>query len=315
MKCLICDGHQFNSYKGLYDDRYGAPGIYNINFCKRCGFGKTTPSMKDNEIPNLYAKYYPLNKIQYSDLTNMLDKSSNFKKWLLGTNNVAHLYVRQKGAKVLDIGSASCVSLLELQNKGCVPYGIEPDPSAQKLARQLGLNVFEGFITDNPFPKIKFDYITASQTIEHTTDPSAFLSAISKKLKNEGLCILSFPNTNSVYRKIFGRMWINWHVPYHQNHFSIKSLSILVNKCGFDIQFKKTITPNLWTAVQLVTFIWRPKYKKASEFWQNTKNMRVKRLIMEIVFRMVMVLSLPFNRIIDALGFGDSLVVIISKKE
>lgn len=316
MVCSVCGSNDYFLKKSLFDDRYGAPGKFDVVFCKHCSFGKTIPSLKDTEIPTFYSKYYPLKEMSPENVKDSVDNSSSFKKWLLGVDNIAHQYANGVGKKVLDIGSASGVSLLDIRNNGLIPFGIEPDSNAQEIARKLGLNVFKGFITDNPFLGIKFDYITASQTIEHTTSPGLFLAEGAKRLKRDGLFIVSFPNTHSIYKKLFGRWWINWHIPYHQNHFSLKSFSILAQQNGLIIKRYKTITPSLWTAAQVVNYIWKPKYNVINNFWRNKKGQKLnlKVILMELVFRTVFVFSIPINRLIDFLGCGDSMLLFMSKK-
>ncbi|MGO8126718.1 class I SAM-dependent methyltransferase, partial [Rhizobium ruizarguesonis] len=62
--------------------------------------------------------------------------------------------------------------------------------------------------------------IVLNQVIEHVPDPLAILAALRDRLNRGGRVVLAFPNTVSFHRKLWKERWINWHIPYHQNHFN-----------------------------------------------------------------------------------------------
>ncbi|WKZ25981.1 MAG: class I SAM-dependent methyltransferase [bacterium] len=306
----------------MFDDRYGAKGYYDIYKCKKCGFGRTAPALKKEKIGAFYKKYYPLNKTNSSQIKRQVDYKNNLKKWLLGTNNVSHLYVN-RNSKVLDIGSASGVSLLEIKALGSEAYGVEPDSTAQIFAKKLGLNVYNGFISDNPFPKLKFDFVTASQVIEHEPNPLKFLLDIKKKLKTDGKVILTFPNSDALYRKLFGRRWIHWHIPYHINHFSKESIIKLAKKADLKILNLKTITPNLWTLIQIRCLFYPTKMGKKSDVWDSKSRRgsgntnfvtKVAGLVIYFANKFAPLIILPVNRVVDALGHGESFLIELEPK-
>lgn len=126
-KCIVCDSSCNLLYNGLFDDRYGAPGYFSIYRCKKCGFGRTLPTIKRTEIGNLYKKYYQPSSLSVQDVERSKFIISKFFLLLMGVDNTAHRHIN-KGSDVLDVGST------------------------QRIAKKLNLDVFKGFITDNPFP-------------------------------------------------------------------------------------------------------------------------------------------------------------------
>jgi len=321
-KCYLCFSGTKKVMEGLTDDRYGAPGNYAIYKCFKCGFVRTDPVLEKKKIGSFYAKYYPLNRLTPTQIKKQVNTRGKFISWLDGVGNVAHWYVK-KGSDVLDIGSGSGVSLLEIKKLGANAFGIEPDPSSKKFAKALGLNVYNGFISDDPFPKKKFDYVTASQVIEHEPDPLKFLVAAKKKLKKGGEIILSFPNVNSLYRFVFNKSWIHWHVPYHINHFSKDSFLKLSEKSGLKVVKIKTVTPNLWTVLQIRSLFVKPKVGKTSSVWASARDKRAKNkgwqsmffgLLIKSLAVVVQIVVTPVNRLIDFLNIGESFVVWLEKK-
>ena len=321
--CPTCRSSLKLTQKDLFDDRYGSPGKHSVFSCPKCGFGKTIPGLNRQNIGKFYARYYPLSNENPKEMHSKVKIVTKFQAWLEGTDNTTHWYTRP-GQKVLDIGSASGISLMEITDLGGDPYGVEPDPNGKRLAKLLGLKVHQGFITDNPFPKIKFDLITASQVIEHEPTPTKFLKSIRRKLNNQGQVVLSFPNYNALYRHIFGRRWLHWHIPYHLNFFTQASFRKLAKRTGFKIIKIRTITPNLWTILQLRVLIYQPKEGTVNPIWRKTSIRRSRNLAPQLalfdqILHLVAKLSvwgiMPINRLIDLVGLGESFLVIMRKSE
>lgn len=306
MKCIVCGGKSSLFYRSMFDDRYGAPGYYSVYICNKCGFGRISPILKVKEIPEFYKRYYPLSSVNLKKIIKMAEIPSELISWLIGTDNITHRYIT-KDSNVLDIGSGSGVSLLEIKKMEAHAYGVEPDPNAQKIAKSLKLKVFNGFVNDNPFPKIKFDFVTGSQVIEHEPDPLHFLLAAKKKLKNNGKIILSFPNSGSLYKKIFARKWINWHIPYHINFFTKESFTKLAKKAGLRIIYIRTITPNIWTVLQIGMLFVKSDEGIRNPLWTVGDSGIFSKLINFLLF----ILITPTNRLFDFLGIGDSILVIL----
>lgn len=313
---MICKSSYKISQKNLSDDRYGAPGKYSIYKCKNCGFGRTKPVLDQKDIGQFYAKYYPLESITAEQVKKEINIKPRWLAWLIGTSNTAHWWIKPKSS-VLDIGSASGISLMEIKKLGGEAYGVEPDSNAQKIAKKLNLNVYKGLITDNPFPGKKFDFVTASQVLEHDSNPKTFLKAIREKIKKNGVVILSFPNYDSVYQKIFGKKWINCHVPYHCNFFTKISFIKIAKLTGYKIIKIKTVSPNLWTILQIRRLLTKPEEGKKSAIWkvQNKSLGGVTIIILRLLLNIILVILIPVNRLIDLFGQGDSFVVFLKKDE
>jgi 2-polyprenyl-3-methyl-5-hydroxy-6-metoxy-1,4-benzoquinol methylase len=320
--CILCHKKVKLAYQNLYDDRYGAPGRYTVYQCSSCGFGRLFPNLGKQEIGRFYAKYYPLASQTSESVKNSVRIPNQIGAWLRGINKTAHRHIRS-GSTVLDIGCGSGISLLEIEKLGGSAFGVEPDHNAQKIAKKLNLRIHQGFITDNFFPGIKFDYVTASQVIEHDPDPNTFMKAVNKRLKDKGQAILSFPNVGSLAQKMFKEKWIHWHVPYHCNFFTKKSFTRLAKLSGFKIKEIKTTTPNLWTIKQVRMLFTKPEEGKTSPVWSvKTQSSQVRQTFTSLVKRkfitsIIMLLSLliiPVNRIVDLFGQGDSFFVILEKK-
>lgn len=312
MKCKICGKKTKIWYKKLFDDRHGYPGYSDVIRCTICGFGQTKPQISKRVIKKLYKDYYPRQKIDLSKIKPDNYKAPpKFKLWRKGLLNGCHFLVRP-GSKVLDVGSGLGFSLFYLTNMSCKAYGIDPDENAEKLAKKINLNFHHGFIEDNPFDNIKFDYVISNQTIEHTNNPIVFLKLCKERLKTDGKIILSFPNTGSLTRRLLGKNWLHWHIPYHLNHFNKKSLGVLAEKVNLKIEKIETVTPNMWTNIQIKRLTNKPKMGKRDYFWDGEQNTEKKvNKSLKRIFVLMEEYNL-LNRLIDSTGLGESFVVTLS---
>lgn len=322
-KCPCCQENLHRKEVDLFDDRYGAPGNHDIYACSSCGFGKTHPGLKKKDIGSFYERYYPISSATPETVKRGVRRISTVKKWLAGTDNVAHEYAKRNQV-VLDVGSASGVSLLEIKSLGAKAYGVEPDPNGKRLGQKLGLKVHKGFITDNPFPRVKFNLVTGSQVIEHEPDPLTFLLAIKDKLRKNGRIVLSFPNYHAFYRSLFGRRWIHYHIPYHLNFFTRRSINLLAKKAGLNVVKLRTITPNEWSLLQARAIMEdKPQYGVPSPIWSKAPSDQLHaqsnhRSYIDTLFfvlsRIFLIVITPINRLVDSLGMGESFLVEMVKE-
>ncbi len=320
IKCPICDNCDFNVFKEVFDDRYGEPNKYNLARCTNCSHISTYPRLQQQDLGPLYTKYYPRENINYKDVLSKVKFKKNFftkfLNWFQGMNNLGQLYAK-KNEHVLDIGCGDCSSLIYLKKLGAIPYGIEADINVKSIAESLDLPVHFGSIDDKPFPKIFFDLIVMNQVLEHMPAPEKTLNLIKKRLKQKGRMIIVIPNKESFWQKVTGYKWINWHIPYHLHHFNRTNIEKMLCKYHFKIIKSKTITPNVWTILQIRHFFHNCKIGEINNLWKKKESKNLKKefvpnkskifklFIKIILFSLIGI----FNRIIDAFRMGDSLMI------
>lgn len=313
-KCKICKQKLTKIFTGLYDNRHGYPGKFNIKQCLSCGFMQTDPQYSSKKLTEIYTNYYPKRDadikavVKYS--MNIPSKAEIAKN---GWETTCHFQTKRK-QKVMDVGCGTCQSLLEIKRLGGEAWGIDPDKNSQKVAKKLKLKFHLGTIHNCKFPVNYFHLITASQVLEHEPDPVRFLKDSKKFLRKDGTIIMSFPNTGALFNKIWGRNWLHWHIPYHLNHFNKRSVELIAEKSGFEIVSIKTITPNLWTILQIRSVINNPKMGKRDGMWDpggSTAKRAEPSLFSSFLARVLPIVQnlLFINRFIDSLGLGESFVV------
>jgi SAM-dependent methyltransferase len=337
MYCPVCALAGVAVLRQAYDDRYGCPGLFDLVRCIHCGHIMTSPRPRESDLGSLYSTYYPRKQVNAMSLTSEAARSikrfARFRRWLTGTDNQGQ-YMARPGDLVLDVGCGSCLSLLEARALGAEGRGIEADPNVRRIADELGLVVHIGSLSDEPFLGQRFDLVVLNQVIEHVPDPALMLVRLRSLLKRDGRIVLVFPNVGSFWCRLTRDKWINWHVPYHLHHFSRRSFERMAVRLGYRVRSVRTITPNLWTILQLRAWRIQPKPGVPSPIWaqsefsaQKTQTCAVpltrpggvvtmvRAGMRRAILAATMFMIALANRFIDVLGWGDSVMIEIVPSE
>jgi SAM-dependent methyltransferase len=309
----------------VFDDRYGCKDIFALARCTACDHLMTDPPLAEEELGLLYSTYYPRKHVETAGLvaaaSGVAGSLARIKRWWNGTNNQGQYSVTPSQV-MLDVGCGSGLSLLEAAALGAQAYGIEADPNVRRIADELGLKIHIGSLYDHPFPGIFFDLIVLNQVIEHFPDPGKALDSLKERLKPTGRLVLVLPNRSSLWQKLSGEKWINWHVPYHLHHFDVNGLLAFARRHGYTVTYQSTITPNIWTILQLRAWRHSTSSGTPSQIWEvrsaaknaSSDTSLPAGLSLGRVFRKLAKLAALFglaviNRIVDLFGLGDSVLV------
>lgn len=318
MHCKICAGSSRLKFNGLADDRYGYPGEFDVYSCNQCGFAQLYPEVTSDALEQLYTQYYPRKDITAASIKSGVVRHSN---WLRGNPSI-YLQYAKPAMSVLDIGCGDGASLLTIQSCGAKAVGTEFDHNVIGPAQQLGLNIHIGDITTLPYPDHSFDLITMNQLLEHVADPIAFIQLAKKKLKPNGRLVITTPRLGSVQQRCSGRRWVNWHIPFHVNFFTPASVRYLAKQTGLQIETLRTFTPQGWVVMQWLNLLrpalpvgtanlfWKAKPAGLTK-WQYLKQLGPRSAMSLVVAHGVSLFSIPYYRLVDLLGFGDSFQIVL----
>ncbi len=141
--------------------------------------------------------------------------------------------------RVLEVGCATGTLLAQLHRKNGLKrenlIGIEPDMDAAAFAREhYGLKVLdraEGLqMNENGF-----DRIILWHTLEHIHRLDDTLRVMNRHLAPDGKIILALPNPLSYDALHYGAYWVAWDAPRHLWHFTLGTLSALLEPHGLTI--------------------------------------------------------------------------------
>jgi SAM-dependent methyltransferase len=302
----------------LYDDRYGQPDKFDVAECESCGFMSTEPRLTDADLPGLYSTYYPRRRATADGVRAGVESAAmatpaGRRRAKLVTGQWAAHYEISPGMRVLDYGCGDCASLLEIKAMGADPYGIEVDPNVRELADQLGVKVHVGALETLPEKDETFDAVTLSQVIEHVTDPEGLVRDLARKLKRGGKLVLTTPNSRALSRRMTGRRWLHWHIPFHQNHFHARVLRDMLERAGLRVDRVATFTPVPWWEYQAEMLLNPPKHRAAHPYFDKGESRLRATRIRSTMLRVARPLVSALAKVVDAFRMGDSLLIVATK--
>lgn len=269
--------------------------------------------MSPDELTSLYTRYYPRSSFDVEKWTPPAD-APRALDWWRGLSASAFRWV-PPNVRVLDIGCGFGESLGYHRNRGCDAYGVEADGNILRVAARHGLQVKVGLFDADLWPPSNFDVVTLDQVLEHVNDPLALLRGIHKVLKPGGQLIVATPNALGWGAYFFGRRWIHWHAPYHQQFFTQASLQLAAKSVGFTIASSQTITNSAWLTFQWSHLAAQVVEGQSSPFWSEKAP---RSILQRLLFGLAAVLdrlgvNAAITRIFDALDLGDNRVFILRK--
>lgn len=297
MFCFLC-GWEFKNYLIWYDRTHTSTGdSFEVLKCIQCGLEKTMVN-KDS-----ISKYYPAQYYSYNPWINWMEKLlrrsfSLLQKWkfdilrgILWWKLIKYPY-KTWWWRFLDIwcGNSSHFSFLEKYKWRC--SGFEIGEWWRRDNIFYGANIYS-------YPEdIKYDWITLWHVLEHFDDPVWYMKAISSLMKNDWKLVVSVPNQDSWYSKLFGSYRYNRDIPRHLYNRSPKTLNLLADK--------------VWLRIDNV-------YHQSLFSWANSILLLLKNKIscsdslINLLRPLLYIIFLPFDLISNFFKRGDVITVVYSK--
>jgi SAM-dependent methyltransferase len=151
---------------------------------------------------------------------------------------------RERGGsrgRLLDVGCSTGAFLLAARQRGWQVEGLELGKASAAYAQDaLGLTIARASLFDHEAPAGSYDAIVFLEVIEHLPDPAGALARIAHWLKPGGVLLVSTPNYDSLYRRLFGSRW--WVVNCEDEHimfFNDAKLSASLADCGLTVRWRR----------------------------------------------------------------------------
>lgn len=308
--CLKCEAPVQASKDALFDTRFGIATPYWIACCENCGFEQTAPLPTSEDLKALYETYYNFGGEAadstgfYVRLRKLFQNSWLWDFWLKIDGDISFHTWRGKG-RLLDVGCNEGRGLIRYQSSGYTVEGLELNNKAADVARKKGFVVHSDLIEQFE-PSEKYDVVVLSNVLEHSLNPLGMLLHVARVLNPNGQVWISCPNSQSWLRDVFGRFWINWHVPFHISHFSSKMLTGVLQQSGFELKKLHQATPALWVTHSILAWLYsKPGYA--------TTQLRSTILVTGLML-LIRGLCFPLLWMVNLLGKGDCLLCVASKR-
>lgn len=220
--CTICGGAlmHYASYQGKW----------NVLKCRECGFGKSNVTSAD--IESFYeSDYFGGKTAKFSqDHEEQIDSG---KKWWVDT------FVSGNDINCLEVGpgSAAMIPKYMMKTRSGFKYeAVEISHIASRHLTDCDLSVHTGRIYDTEISDVvrgRFDYVIATEVIEHDLDPARFATGLYNSLRAGGRACLTTGNFDGMTARIKGSAWYYIDPPAHVCFYTPRSATRLFKKAGF----------------------------------------------------------------------------------
>jgi len=204
------------------------PGLVS---CGTCGLVSAGIDVSDAELAVLYGEDY-FHGNEYLDyVAEQESLRLNFRDRIATLRQV----VPDLGARDLfEIGCAYGFFLDEVRGAVRSAAGIDISHDAVRYARDvLGVAARQGDYLALE-TRQKFGAIVMWDTVEHLKRPDLFLAKIREDLLPQGVLALTTGDIGSLNARLRGRRWRLIHPPTHLYYFSVKTMTELLHRHGFE---------------------------------------------------------------------------------
>ncbi|HYA86566.1 MAG TPA: class I SAM-dependent methyltransferase [Nitrospirota bacterium] len=306
--CLLCGGRMATVLDKVFDTRFGINASYHIESCNKCEMEQTAPLPAPDELKNLYETYYNFGGEKNTSYTALRERFlfSPFYRFWLALDGDISFHAKKGSGALLDVGCNEGRGLRFYTRNGYTAEGLEFNETAAAVAESQGFSVYTRPLEEYPQLKEKYDVVVLSNVLEHLLDPKRTLKSIKDILKQNGRLWISCPNNKSWLSSVFGKYWINWHVPFHVVHFSASGLRKLLQDSGFIVREIRHETPSLWVAHSIIVRLLAKRGKPTGQLRNPFLVMTLMLLVRGALF--------PILWIGNLVGRGDCLVVTAYKR-
>jgi SAM-dependent methyltransferase len=237
--CLVCGASAFSTIaRGRDYELQTCINLWEFRLCGECGHVQLDPRPATAALPVIYPPHY------YAyDMEKSVGRVALAGKAFLDRQKFARIlgFLGREPAAYLDIGCGD-LKYLDLMRASRVPpnqlYGLELDERVVARAQERGYRVYaERVEVATSIPTGAVDLTTMFHVIEHVADPGAVIRKIAGWLTPGGVLALETPNFDSLDARIFrSQYWGGYHIPRHWHIFSRRSLTILLERNGFQVE-------------------------------------------------------------------------------
>lgn len=231
--CQVCNSR----FKNILFDKNGFKHVK----CKSCGFVYVDPILK----PKVQERTLKKENSYINVLKNKINIQLDNFRFRYGLQK---LNINKKNKKILDFGTGYGHFLDNAKKYNWDCFGHEINKDCMKILENKKI------IIDNSFKKNFYDAITLWLVFEHIPYPNKLLSKIHLSLKKGGKLLINVPNVNSLSSLMLKDKCTMFAGSQHVNHFSDKSLKMILNKNNFKVKSMETIISDAGTVLNYLNY-------------------------------------------------------------
>lgn len=214
---------------------------YELVECEKCGLAYIANPPDSEELARIYSagddyhvQLFNENSEEFMRMASVADQHMKIVRRFVKSD-------AKNTKRLLDIGCSSGLFLDKARSAGFDVKGIEFSKESAAFAREhFDLDVHCGTLESASLTPKSFDVVTSFDVIEHVPDPMTELVAMAELLTDGGTAILSTPNIDGLFPKASYPLskkldyWTHPEPPYHLYQFSVRTLTAMLEKAGFE---------------------------------------------------------------------------------
>jgi len=222
---------------------------FRLRRCGECDHVFVAPPPSQDALARMFSGSASYFVTANTDLSATSPTAANELHELLARHDI-------RSGRLLDIGSATGQLLFHLRELGWNTSGVEVNADAAAVGLRWGVDVRVGTLDEAGFPEDAFDVVHLGSMVQHLPAPYDTFVEIRRILRPGGLIVLSTPNAGtgfavatSVIARVFNADWPQSEAPYNLSEFTARSLSVLLERSGFNVVSleSRTVRPFLYT--------------------------------------------------------------------
>jgi len=232
--CPICGGRKLSKRLEIGDRYQGKPGRFTLSCCDGCNHVFQNPRLSIEGLNFYYRDFYDGHGEE--ELAGLF--ASTPELYRARARMVADL---DKPRRWLDVGAGHghfCSVARDILPNTRFD-GLDLAESIEDAERRRWVDHGIRGLFPDVAPKLvqaaeRYDVISMSHYLEHTTDPRAEIAAAAHVLPEGGLFFIEVPDPDSRFARLLGRQWMPWFQPQHLHFLSTGNLERLLRENGFE---------------------------------------------------------------------------------
>lgn len=202
--------------------------------CRRCGLSYVDPRASPARIAARLQEWAGRDVVDAERLATAFDPGNlgHYARLLAALER----HAAPGRGRLLDVGCSTGAFMQVARAAGWEPEGLEIGAASSAYARdQLGFPVRRESIYDHAPSGRGHAAVALLEVIEHLERPAEALARIHALLAPGGLLLLTTPNFDSLYRRLFGPRW--WVINCEDEHivlFTMETLRAMLLEHGFE---------------------------------------------------------------------------------
>ena len=193
--------------------------------CLECGLIYVNPRLARAEIEAFYEE-------EYYQLGERIDYEARVEFFAVVAQRLEHLI---RPGRLLDVGCGYGYFLHTCRQRGWQVAGVELGGVACARAREAGLEVFHGTLSQARYPDQSFDVVTFWNVFDHLAEPLAEAREVRRLLRPGGLVCIRVPNA-AFHRRakaLLGLLRGRDVTTFHLISLTPKTARLLFERAGF----------------------------------------------------------------------------------